>query len=351
MQSLVTTQSNSMKHIGIIGGGGISETHSKAASEIDGVELVAFFGRNQQKVDRLAATFGGRAYHDFASFLKHKPMDLVIIGSPSSLHGEQGIAAARSGLHVLTEKPIDIATKRADELIDECERAGVKLGVCYQDRFAPDLLRLKNLIDVGNLGKLILGSGYIKWYRPPSYYADSDWRGTSTFDGGGTLINQGIHTIDLLLWLMGEVTSVYARAATSLHNIPVEDTLVATLEFANGSLGTIESTTSVYPGYDRRVEITGEQGTVVVERNRIARADLKSIKSDDLVSASGDTNVSSSSPIISDVSGHRRLIEDFLQAIALDKPPLCDGREGRRSLAVVEAIYKSARTNQPINLS
>jgi predicted dehydrogenase len=340
-----------MKHIGIIGGGGISETHSKAASEIDGVELVAFFGRNKQKVDRLAATFGGRAYHDFDSFLNHKPMDLVIIGSPSSLHGEQGIAAARSGLHVLTEKPIDTTTKAADELIKECERAGVKLGVCYQDRFAPDLFHLKNLIESGDLGKPILGSGYIKWYRPPSYYAESDWRGTSTFDGGGTLINQGIHTIDLLLWLMGDVTSVYARAATFLHNIPVEDTLVATLEFANGALGTIESTTSVYPGYDRRVEITGEQGTVLVERSRIARADLKTISSDELVSAAGDTNASSSSPIISDVSGHRLLIEDFLEAIDLDRPPFCDGREGRRSLALVEAIYESARTNRPINLS
>jgi len=218
-----------MKRIGIIGGGGISETHARAASEIDDVELVAFSGRNQEKVSRLASQFGGRAYEDFNSFLKHKPMDLVIIGSPSSLHGEQGISAARSGLHVLTEKPIDITTKRADELIDECQRAGVKLGLCYQDRFAPDLVRLKTLIDGGKLGKPVMASGYVKWYRPPSYYADSDWRGTSTLDGGGALINQGIHTVDLLLWLMGDVKSVYARASTTLHKIPVEDTVVATL--------------------------------------------------------------------------------------------------------------------------
>src|SRR5262245_14628107 len=171
-----------MTHIGIIGGGGISETHARAASEIEGVELVAFFGRNSQKVATLASKFGGRAYEDFDSFLKHIPMDLVIIGSPSSLHGEQGIAAARSGLHVLTEKPIDVTTKRADQLIEECERAGVKLGLCYQDRFAPDLYRLKSLIDRGKLGKPILASGYVKWYRPPSYYADSGWRGTSTYD-------------------------------------------------------------------------------------------------------------------------------------------------------------------------
>ena len=339
-----------MKHIGIIGGGGISETHARAASEIDDVELVAFSGRNQEKVSRLASQFGGRAYEDFNSFLKHKPMDLVIIGSPSSLHGEQGIAAARSGLHVLTEKPIDITTKRADELIDECQRAGVKLGLCYQDRFAPDLVRLKTLIDGGELGKPVMASGYVKWYRPPSYYADSDWRGTSTLDGGGALINQGIHTVDLLLWLMGDVKSVYARASTALHKIPVEDTVVATLEFANGALGTIESTTSVFPGYDRRVEISGEQGTVIVERNRITRADLQSSGSEKLVSSAADTNVSSSSPIISDVSGHRRLIEDFLEAIVSDRPPRCDGREGRRSLALVEAIYKSARTDHPIKV-
>ena len=339
-----------MKHIGIIGGGGISETHARAASEIAGVELAAFFGSNHEKVKKLASTFGGHAYEDFDLFLQHKPMDLVIIGSPSSLHAPQGIAAARAGLHVLTEKPIDVSTALADELISECEKAGVKLGVCYQDRFAPDLARLKGLIDTGQIGKPILASGYIKWYRPPSYYADSRWRGTVTLDGGGTLINQGIHTIDLLLWLMGDVESVYARASTSLHTIPVEDTLVATVAFVNGALGTIESTTSVFTGYDRRVEITGDQGTVIVERNRIARADLKSIESEKLVSSAPDTNQSSSSPIISDVSGHKKLIEDFLDAIANDRTPLCDGREGRRSLALVEAIYKSARTDQPIKV-
>jgi predicted dehydrogenase len=339
-----------MKHIGIIGGGGISETHARAASEIAGVELVAFCGRNQQKVAKLASNYGAAAYHDLDSFLKHGPMDLVIIGSPSSLHAEQGIAAARAGLNVLTEKPIDISTKRADELIEECDRAGVKLGICYQDRFAPDLCLLKDLVDNSKLGKPILASGYIKWYRPPSYYAESDWRGTSTFDGGGTLINQGIHTIDLLLWLIGDVKSVYARAVTCLHEIQVEDTLVATLEFANGALGTIESTTSVYPGYDRRIEITGDQGTVIVERSRIVRADLKSIGPEEVVRSAPDANPSSTSPIISDVSGHKRLIEDFIEAIALNRSPRCDGREGRRSLALVEAIYKSANTNKPIQL-
>ncbi|PWT94486.1 MAG: oxidoreductase [Blastocatellia bacterium] len=339
-----------MTYIGIIGGGGISETHAKAATQIDGVQIAAVFGRNATKVTQLSESYGGRSYTDFESFLEHRPMDAVIIGSPSGMHAEQGIAAAHRGLHVLIEKPIDIKTTRADELIDECERANVKLAICYQDRFAPDIVLLKSLIDEGKLGKPILCAGYAKWYRPPSYYADSDWRGIEELAGGGTLINQGIHTVDAMLWLLGEVKNVYARAATALHEISVEDTLVANLEFANGTLGTIESTTSVYPGYDRRIEITGDQGTVIVERNRIIRADLKTVDPAAIISSTKDTNASSSSPIISDVSAHRRLIEDFLHAVAFDHPPGCDGRDGRRSLALVEAIYKSAKSGQPVDV-
>src|SRR6267142_5410551 len=148
-----------MTHIGIIGGGGISETHARAAREIDGVKIATIFGRNRQKIDRLSDLYGGKAYQDFQAFLQHEPMSMVFIGSPSGLHAEQGIAAARHGLHVLVEKPIDISTERADALISECERARVKLGVCFQDRVAPDIVRLKEAVDAGGLGAPILVSG------------------------------------------------------------------------------------------------------------------------------------------------------------------------------------------------
>lgn len=339
-----------MFRIGILGGGGISETHARAAQEVGGIEIVAFAGRNVESVRRLAARFGGVPYTHLDDFFIHKPMDAVIIGSPSALHAEQGIAAAHQKLHVLVEKPIDVTVERADALIDACERAGVKLGVCYQDRFAPDSLRLKQFIDHDGLGKILLVTSHVKWYRPPDYYSTSGWRGKPAFDGGGALMNQGVHTIDLLLWLLGDVKSVYALSRTTLHDIESEDTLVATLEFANGAIGTFEAATSAFPGYERRVEITGSEGTIIFKHDRIVAADLRSEFPGGLSEVHHDTNLSASSPVVSDVSGHKRIIEDFLHAISSNTTPRCDGREGRRSVALVQAIYKSAELGKPLNL-
>lgn len=339
-----------MKHIGIIGGGGISDTHARAVREIEGAQLAAIYGDNYEKSAKLGQTYGGTVHRDFESFLNHRPMDLVIIGSPSALHAEHGIALARRGLHVLTEKPIDVSTAKADELIAACAAAQVKLGVCFQDRVAPDIARLKQLIDDGGIGKTILCSGYVKWYRPPEYYANSRWRGTYALDGGGALMNQGVHTIDLLLWLMGDVARVYARTLTALHNIEVEDTAVATLEFRNGALGTIEVGTSIYPGYQRRVEVSGTEGTIVLEHDRIVRADLRAPDPSLVIHSDSHQNASASSPIVTDVSGHRRLIEDFLRAIETGGRPVCDGLEGRRSVTLIEAIYESSRNGLPVVL-
>jgi predicted dehydrogenase len=336
-----------MTNVGVIGGGNISETHARATCEIEETKLAAIYGRNQEKTRRLAEMYGGTAYSDFADFLKHDPLDLVLIGSPSALHAEQGIAAAKRGLHVLTEKPIDVTTEQADAA---CNQAGVKLGVFFQDRVAPDIVKLKELIDEGRLGKPIMVSARVKWYRPPEYYADSHWRGKRALDGGGALMNQGVHTVDLLLWLMGDVTRVQAQAITALHDIEVEDTLVATLEFANGAVGTLEAATSVYPGYPRRLELTGSEGTITLEHDRLIAADLRSSINDLLQPGSGSTNPSASSPVVSDIRGHRTLLEDFLTAIKTNGNPRCDGPEGRRSVALVQAIYESARRSQPVEL-
>jgi predicted dehydrogenase len=339
-----------MLNFGIIGGGGISETHARAASEIEGVNVVAFGGANKGKVDALAATFGGKAYSDLTTLLTHEPLDAVIIGSPSGLHAQEGIECARRGLHVLVEKPIDVTVEKADALISECAKANVKLAVCYQDRFSADGVRLKELIGGGGLGKLIMVSGHVKWYRPPEYYSSSRWRGKLALDGGGALMNQGIHTVDLMLWLLGDVKRVYAQARTALHNIESEDTLVSIVEFENGALGTLETATSVYPGYDRRIEITGSEGTVVFEHDRIIKADLRTPLPGGIQTQVQDTNRSSSSPIVSDVSGHKRIVEDFVNAIKTNGTPRCDGREGRRSVALVQAIYESAARNTAVSL-
>ena len=329
-------------HIGLIGGGNITDTHARAARAIAGVEIAAIYGTNASKVNGLCREHGGTPYLDFEAFLAHRPMDLVAIGSPSGLHAAQGIAAAQRGLHVLTEKPIDISTRRADNLIEATDRAGVKLGVMFQDRMKPAIRELRKWISTGVLGRALLADARVKWYRPPEYYSGSRWRGTIALDGGGALINQAVHTVDLLLWLLGDVVRVKSGTTTALHAIEVEDTAIAVLEFASGALGVIQATTAAYPGYPRRVEITGTEGTVIVEQDCILAANLRLPQA--ITSApEPDENQSASSAVVSDVRGHQALFEDFLQAIERNTTPICDGREGRRSIALVEAIYRAAR--------
>ena len=304
--------------LGILGAGGISETHVRAARAIDGVDVVAVHGANRDKTTALAASAGAVPLYDLDSFLA-QPLDVVAIGSPSGLHAEQAIAAVRRGIHVLVEKPLDTTTAKIDALLAEAERAGVQVGVFFQERLMPEIAALKSQLAAGVLGEPLFASGQVRWYRPPEYYVQSRWRGTWVLDGGGALMNQGIHTVDLLLWLMGPVARVSGRTATRLHKIEVEDTAVALLDFESGAFGTIEATTAAYPGFPRRLEVTGTRGSVVHEDPPRPA-------------------------VVADATPHQRVFEDFIEAIRGKRPPMCDGHEGRRSVALVEAIYRSARS-------
>ena len=337
-----------MLHVGFIGGGNITETHIRAVQAIPQLRVAAVLGTDSRNIATLADKYGAAACGTQEEFFAHQPMELVIIGSPSGLHAAQGVAAAERGLHVLTEKPIDISTDRADALIKAAKRAGVKLGVIFQDRLKPDVLRLREWIQSGKLGRPILVEASVKWYRPPEYYRNSRWRGRLVLDGGGALINQGIHTVDLLLYLLGDVSRVQAVTTTALHEIESEDTCVATLEFASGAVGVLNATTAAYPGYARRIEITGSEGTVRLEHDRITRVDLRTPVAAGEATEQVDQNASASSPVVSDVRGHQRIIEDFLQSIETGRPPVCDGEQGRRSLALVESIYRAARVGDAV---
>ena len=329
-------------HIGLIGGGNISETHARAAKAISGVAIAAIYGTNAEKVKKLSLEHGARPYRQLDDFLRHRPMDIVTIGSPSGLHATHGIAAANHGLHVLTEKPIEISSSRARELIAAVTRSGVKLGVMFQDRAKPEIRKLKNWVDRGVLGKPLLIDAKVKWYRPAQYYAQSRWRGTFALDGGGALINQAIHTIDLLLWLFGDVTNVQASVSTALHTIEGEDTVLAILQFANGAVGSLLASTSAFPGYPRRLEITGTEGTIVLEQDQIVSVDLKNAPTDVAPAARSTDIESAASPVVSDYSGHKVIVEDFIRAIAENGTPICDGPEGLRSISLVERIYAAA---------
>jgi UDP-N-acetyl-2-amino-2-deoxyglucuronate dehydrogenase len=327
--------------IGLIGGGNITDTHARAVRAVPGASITAICGTNIQRVRGLTGEHGGEAYTDLDAFLAHRPMDIVIVGSPSGVHATHGIAAARQGLHVLVEKPIDINTARADALIVEAEKAGVKLGVIFQDRLKPGIRRTKELVERGTLGSPILADARVKWYRPPEYYANSRWRGTWSLDGGAALINQGVHTVDLLLWLFGEVRRVQAAMRTKLHTIEAEDTLAAVLEFESGALGVLQAATSIYPGYPRRIELTGSEGTMILEQDRLIEIRLRHDEPASIFAESMDENPSPSSPVVSDHRAHQAVLEDFIRAIETNSRPVCDGREGRRSLALIESIYKS----------
>jgi len=327
--------------IGLIGGGNITDTHARAVRAVPGASVAAIYGTNCVKVCRLAGEHGGQAYSELDAFLGHRPMDMVIIGSPSGVHAAHGTAAVRRGLHVLVEKPIDVNTSRAGALIEEAEKTGLKLGVIFQDRLKPGIQRMKELADRDVLGSPILADARVKWYRPREYYSNSPWRGTHALDGGAALINQGIHTVDLLLWLLGDVRRVQGAMRTSLHSIEGEDTLAAVLEFQNGALGVLQAATSIFPGYPRRIELTGSEGTAILEHDRLIEVRLRRGESASAFTESLDQNPSSSSPIVSDYRAHQAVLEDFIRAIETNARPVCDGLDGLRSLALIESIYIS----------
>ena len=328
-------------HVGLIGGGNISKTHARAATAIPDVKISAVYGTNAEKIAGLSKTYGGTAYKAFDEFLSHRPMDLVVIGSPSGLHALHGVAAAHCGLHVLTEKPIDVSTRHADQLISAAEESGVKLGVIFQDRFKPEVKLFKRHIESELIGNPLLIESSVKWYRTAEYYSRSKWRGTLALDGGGALINQAVHTIDLLLWLFGDVSEVQAITASALHAIEGEDTAVVLLKFASGAIGTLLATTTSFPGYPRRIAVSGTKGTITLEHDQIASVDLQGSERAYVAAAPKQTE-NTASAVVTDFSGHQAVLEDFIAAIQHGGTPRCDGREGRRSVALIEQIYRAA---------
>jgi predicted dehydrogenase len=327
----------------------IGRVQAEAIRSIAGARLLAVCARDAARTAEFAERCEATGYTDYEAFLRHPGLSIVTICAPSGLHAELGIRAARAGKHVLVEKPIETTLERADALIAACEAAGVKLGVIFQSRFLPAAQLLKQTIAEGRLGRLMIGDAYIKWYRAPEYYAPGSWHGTLQLDGGGALINQAIHTVDLLRWIMGPVETVFAmKSALRYPHIEAEDTLVAALRFQNGALGVIEAATSVLPGFKRRLEISGERGTVILDGDAIGCWSIEGEPENP-----GDqpqlTDGSANPAAISN-EGHRRQIQEMIEAVLEDRAPMIDGKEGRKSLELVSAIYESAIRGQAVRI-
>jgi predicted dehydrogenase len=343
---------------GIVGCGMIAEFHTRAINEIPNATVVAALSHNPAngaKIARLADQ-GCEVFSDLDAFLDQRGLDVVCICTPSGAHMGPAVRAASAGMHVVVEKPLEITLARCDAIIEACDRAGVRLCTIFPSRFTAANRRLKEAIALGRFGRLTLGDTHVKWWRTQEYYDSGGWRGTWQLDGGGALMNQAIHNVDLLYWLMGDVESITAHTATLAHTrIEVEDTAVASLRFKNGALGVIEAATSAYPGLLKRTEIHGDRGSARVEQDDITLWEFQEkVPSDNEVYAAmaGQTGfkAGASDPRGITHIGHRDQLIDFLEAIDQGRDPAVDGREGRKSVEIIRAIYRSASVGQSVGL-
>jgi UDP-N-acetyl-2-amino-2-deoxyglucuronate dehydrogenase len=340
--------------IGIVGTGAIAEMHAAAIAAVPGARLIAV---TDVVPERAAAFAGGRgcaAEPGLNALLARDDIDVVSVCVPSGLHAEVGIQVAAAGKHLIVEKPIDVTLAAADRLIGAAAAAGVALTVISQHRFDPGLVELRRLIDHGVLGRLVLGEASTKWYRSQGYYDSGAWRGTWALDGG-SLMNQGIHYVDLLRWVMGPVIEVSAIVATQDHQVEAEDTALAVVRFSSGAVGTIVSSTAVFPGFPQRLEVSGTGGTVVVEDGEIVQ---RAFTADSPEPGSAETQFSraaarpgaAANAAALDVASHAAQIADLLTAVEQGREPSVTGRSGRDVLEIVCAVYESARSGRPVVL-
>jgi UDP-N-acetyl-2-amino-2-deoxyglucuronate dehydrogenase len=342
---------------GIIGCGVIAPLHARAIAELPNARLVAVADGIEERARLVASAFDVEAL-DVDSLLARPDVDVVCVCVPSGLHAEIGSRVAAAGKHVVVEKPIEVTLEAADRLMAACRDNGVQLSVISQHRWDPGMRELKELVDNGRLGRLVLGDAIVKWYRTQEYYDSGEWRGTRRLDGGGALMNQGVHYVDLLQWVMGPVERVFARCRTSSHErIEVEDIALAVLAFENGAVGILESSTAVYPGLSERLEVTGTDGTVIVEAGEIKVRELKDEKGETApyggrpVRSHGEApEGAAANPVDISILGHREQLADMLAAIDSGRRPAIDGAAARSTLEIILAVYESARTGQDVTL-
>jgi predicted dehydrogenase len=338
---------------GIIGAGTIAGFHAQAIAQLTGARLVGVASRSPANARKVADPHGVFATTDLAALLARPDLHIVCITTPSGAHLEPALAAIRAGKHVVIEKPIEITPARADQILDAAEKAGVRVAPIFQGRFGDGARTVKAALDAGRLGRLVLGSAYVKWHRTAQYY--TGYRGSLGLDGGGAVINQAIHGLDLLQWFAGLPAEVFAWKTRCVHTgIEAEDTAAATLRFPGGALGAFEASTALWPGWSRRIELCGELGSISLEDDRIAKWEFREARPEDAaVHAGGAANAlgsGASDPKAINTEGHRRQLQDLVDALRDNRAPAIDGREGRKAVAFVHAIYASAETGRPVKL-
>ncbi len=337
-------------NIGIAGCGTIATIHGQAIDESQKLKLISVFSRTESNAANMGEKFGVSWHTDWSTFISDPEMDAVSICTPSGNHLDYGKMVAEAGKHVIVEKPIEITLERARQLIKVCEENGVALAVIYQSRFIPEIKEVKIKLDEQEIGDLFMGDAYIKWFRDQKYYDSGAWRGTLALDGGGVLINQAIHTVDLLQWFMGDVESIYGKTNTLTHErLEGEDNAIAVVKYKSGAMGVIVGSTSIQPAQPRRIELHGKNGSITLDGD-----DVKMLKAEEKETVEQDKKSlasGASSPMAGfSIDPHRDQFEAIADAIDEGREPPVSGKESLKSLAIVLAIYKSSKSNVSVNM-
>ncbi|MDR3711007.1 MAG: Gfo/Idh/MocA family oxidoreductase [Capsulimonadaceae bacterium] len=343
----------------IAGSGAIASVHANAIAATKGADLAAVWSRNAARADAFAAAFGCDHVAELDRLLARDDIDAIAITTPGGSHAEIAIAAAQAGKHVIVEKPLDVTVARADAIITACQACGVMLGAIFQYRFGAGALLAKRAVDQGRFGRLVQASAFVPWHRGPEYFDAAPWRGSKALSGGGALMNQAIHAVDLLLWLAGDAIEVSASMDLRVHRgIEVEDNLAAWMRFRCGALGLLQASTCCYPGESKRVELKGELGSVTLEDDMpvfwqfdgpVHDDDLEArrLREPPCIAEDVEANLGyngARDPRAITVTGHQRQYEDFTRALTTGSPLFVSGREGRRAVAFIEAVYASAES-------
>lgn len=336
---------------GFIGAGAIANFHARAVAASQGGALVGVVSRRRETAEKFAREHGiGWAGDDVDALLELPGLDAVCITTPSALHLQPALAAIRAGKHLMIEKPIDSTVEGADHILHEAQKVGVRVGSIFQARFSDAARRVKAAMDAGRFGRMVLASCYVKWNRTKEYY--TGWKGRLAEDGGGAVINQAIHGVDLLQWFAGMPVEVFAWSTQRVHAIESEDTAVAALKFGSGAFGTIEASTALWPGSARRIELCGEHGCATMEDDDITRWEFRTAAPEDgairAARESGAKGSGAANPMAIDFEGHRRQIQDFIDGIRERRPFFIEGAEARNAVALVRAIYDSAACGHPV---
>jgi predicted dehydrogenase len=331
----------------IVGTGMISHVHAQAIQALANSELTYVLSRDEKSGREFARSYGIRYTTSAEELLKSGDVDAVSVCTPSGTHADWAVRIANHGKHVIVEKPLDISLAKAKEAIRACRANGVKLGVIFQLRFMDETRKAKRLLEEGVLGKMIEADAYMKFHRPADYYRSSSWKGTRSLDGGGALMNQGIHGIDLLLWLAGPVKSVTAQVHTLRHEIEVEDTAAAIINFHSGAIGVLQGTTSIYPDHPQLLAFHGAKGTLELAGTEVPY--IRRLEIEDRP----DLAIARAVDVSEDRLGepHRRQYEDFVEAVAEGREPEVNGEEGLKSLRLVCAIYRSSQEGRRVEIS